>query len=129
MTFSSASVSVREVDDVVASAAGGGGLRCGKAASWRIGGVAREVIASAAASLGAVAGVSAVVFTGLLAARLRAIGRGLGNGSFFDPAQAFATDAENPTANARRIANAVNRNAAARLDGVTMFLGGESINR
>jgi hypothetical protein len=50
----------------------------------------------------------------------------LGNGS---PAQAFTTDAENPTANTRRIASAVNRKAAARRDGVTAFLGGESINR
>src|SRR5258705_5037536 len=41
MTFSSASASACEVDDVAATAAGGGGLRAGaggKAACWRVAG-------------------------------------------------------------------------------------------
>jgi hypothetical protein len=73
--------------------------------------------------------VGAVFLAWPVAAKVRAIGRGLGKGIFFGPAQASATDVENPTASARRIASAVNRNAVARLDGFTAFLGCESANR
>jgi hypothetical protein len=59
---------------------------------------------------------------------LRAIGRGFGNGTF-GVAQASADTADNPTASARLVAKAVDRNAAAREDGVTAFLRGESFNR
>jgi hypothetical protein len=128
MTFSSASVSACEVDDVVAmAAAGGGGLRGGgKAACWRV--------AGAPGAAGAVV-LSAVFAAGVvLGAALRAIGRGLGNGTFCgvaraSPAQASPANADNPTASARHVVSAVDRNAAARLDGVTAFLRGESFNR
>jgi hypothetical protein len=59
-----------------------------------------------------------------LGTTLRAIGRGLGNGTF-GLAQASAT-ANDPTASARLAAKAVDRNAAAREDGITAFLRGES---
>jgi len=42
---------------------------------------------------------------------------------------ASAVHADNPTASARLVAKAVDRNAAARADGVTAFLRGESFNR
>src|SRR6202011_5827489 len=53
MTFSSASVSACEVDDVAATAAGAGGLRAGggKAACWRVAG-ARAGAAVAAGATG-----------------------------------------------------------------------------
>jgi hypothetical protein len=59
---------------------------------------------------------------------LRAIGRGLGNGTFA-LAEARAEIPDNPTASARLVANAVDRNAAVRTKGDTAFLGGESFNR
>jgi hypothetical protein len=43
-------------------------------------------------------------------------------------AQASAANADNPTASARLVANAVDRNAAARREGFTAFLRGESFN-
>jgi hypothetical protein len=65
-----------------------------------------------------------------LGTALRAIGRGFGNGTF---GAAQAATAVNPTASARPVARpvakAVDRNAAAREDGVTAFLRGESFNR
>jgi hypothetical protein len=82
------------------------------------------VLAAGAAVLAAVAAVLAAV----LGTALRAIGRGFGNGTF-GAAQASTATADNPTASARLIAKAVDRNAAAREDGVTAFLRGESFNR
>src|SRR5437868_6628167 len=172
MTFSSASVSACEVDDVAATAAGGGGLRAGaggKAACWRVAG-ARAGVGVAAAFLGAAfaagaragAGVAAdaiflattftagarmgpgvakgamflaaafvagaVILVDALGTTLRAIGRGFGSGTV-GVAQASAANTDNPTASARLVANAVDRNGAARNDGVTAFLRGESLNR
>jgi hypothetical protein len=63
-----------------------------------------------------------------LGTTLRAIGRGFGSGTF-GLAQASAANADNPTANIRLVANAVDRIAAAREYGVTAFLRGESFNR
>src|SRR4030088_568983 len=58
MTFSSASVSACEVEDVAATAAGGGGLRVGgdgKAARWRVAGaMAGAGVATGAVFLAAV---------------------------------------------------------------------------
>jgi hypothetical protein len=77
----------------------------------------------------------AAVFARFLAAgsvlgtTLRAIGLGFGNGTFLGVAQAFPVKADNPTASARHVAKAVDRNAAGRLDGVTAFFRGESFNR
>jgi len=69
-----------------------------------------------------------VVLVEALGAMLRAIGRGFGNGTF-GMAQASAATADNTTASARLVAKAVDRNAAAREDGGTAFLRGESFNR
>jgi hypothetical protein len=63
-----------------------------------------------------------------LGTALRAIGRGFGSGTFGLAAQASAANADNPTASARVVANAVDRNAAARMRGFTAFLRGESFN-
>jgi hypothetical protein len=71
--------------------------------------------------------LSAVFATGVvLGTAPRAIGRGLGNGTFLGVAQASPANADNPTASARHVVSAVDRNATARLDGVTAFLRGES---
>jgi phosphohistidine swiveling domain-containing protein len=60
---------------------------------------------------------------------LRATGRGFGNGTF-GLAQASTDRADKPTASARLVASAVDRNAAARTERVTAFLcGGESFIR
>jgi hypothetical protein len=59
---------------------------------------------------------------------LRAIGRGFGNGTL-GFAEASVGNADNPSATARLVANAVDRNAAARAKKVTAFLRGESLNR
>jgi hypothetical protein len=64
----------------------------------------------------------------VLGTTLRAIGRGFGSGTVV-VAEASAANTDNPTASARPVANAVDRNAAARNDGVTAFLRGESVNR
>jgi hypothetical protein len=63
-----------------------------------------------------------------LGTTLRAIGRGFGSGTF-GLAQASAAMAHNPSASARLVARAVDRNAVAPVDGVTAFLRGESFNR
>jgi hypothetical protein len=64
-----------------------------------------------------------------LGTALRAIGRGLGSGTF-GWAQASAAIADSPTASAKVVARAVERNAAARAEGFTAFLcGGESFDR
>jgi hypothetical protein len=57
---------------------------------------------------------------------LRAIGRGLGNGTL---ARASTAIADNTTVSAKVAAGAVDRRAAARMNGVTEFLRGESFNR
>jgi hypothetical protein len=62
----------------------------------------------------------------VLGTTLRAIGRGFGSGIF---AQASTATAEHPTASARLVARAVDRKAAARANGITEFLRGESFNR
>jgi hypothetical protein len=58
-----------------------------------------------------------------LGATLRAIGRGLGSGTF---GLAHASVANNPAAKARLVARAIGRNAAAREGRVTAFLRVES---
>src|SRR3981189_2498127 len=96
-TFSSASVSAWDVDDVAATAAVAGGVRAGgKAACWRVAG-ARAGAAGALVAAGAVV-LSAVFAAGVvLGTALRAIGRGLGNGTFLGVAQASPANADNPT--------------------------------
>src|ERR1700712_2014180 len=126
MTFCSASVSAWDVDDVAASAAAGGGLRGGgKAACWRVAGASTGAAAAALAA-GAIGfrvalAAGALVLPEALAATLRAIGRGRGNGTV---GLAQASAATNATA--RLVARAVDRNAAAREGRVTAFLCGES---
>jgi hypothetical protein len=150
MTFSSAPASACEVDDVAATAAGGGLRAGGKAACWRVAGAkAGGSVAAGATFLAATfaagartgAGVAAdvmvlaAVFVAgamflveALGTTLRAIGRGFGSGTV-GVAEASAANTDNPSASARPVANAVDRNAAARNDGVTAFLRGESVNR
>jgi hypothetical protein len=70
-----------------------------------------------------------VVLAGVLGTTLRPIGRGFGNGTF-GLAQASMDIVDSPTASARLVANAVDRNTAARAERVTAFLcGGESFTR
>jgi len=127
MTFSKASVSACEVDDVAATAAVAAGLRAGgKAACWRVAGA--KAGASGTVVFAAAGAASAVFFAAVWGTTLRAIGRGFGSGTFGLVA-ASAVHADNPTASARLVAKAVDRNAAARADGVTAFLRGESFNR
>jgi hypothetical protein len=125
MTFSNASVSACEVDDVAAIAAGTDGLRGGEAAGWRVAGAkAGAAVSTAAVLLAAVAAAGAVflaVLAAVLGTTLRAIGRGFGNGTL-GLAAASTAKADNPKASARLVANAVDRNAAARADRVTAFL-------
>ena len=141
MTFSSASASACEVEDVAATAACGGGLRtAGKAACWRGAGV--NTAGRAAARAAGAANLAAVVARGTTGAgavflaveggtdacgaALRAVGRGLGNGTGC-LAQATAENAERPMPSAKPVANAVDRKAAERLAGVTVFLCGKSL--
>src|ERR1700694_1002652 len=147
MTFSSPSLSACEVDDVAATAAGVGGWRAGgggRAACWRVAGaIAGAAVATGAVILAAVFAADAVVLAvvvvlvevvflaevvflmEVLGTTLRAIGRGFGNGTF-GFAQACPASADNPSASARLVARAVDRDAAARSDGVTAFPDGES---
>jgi hypothetical protein len=111
----------------------------GKPARWRVEGVkegaeagvmagaAGAAVATGAAFLPAVLAAGAVFFDDVLGMTLRAIGRGFGNGTF-GLAQASAANDDNPTAKARLVAKAVDRNAAVRTERVTEFLGGESFN-
>src|SRR3954453_18847600 len=81
MTFSNASVSAFEVDEVAATAAAGGGLRTGgKAAGWRAAGV--KMTGPGAGVLGTAGAARGVLFVEACRTRLRAIGRGFGNGTF-----------------------------------------------
>ncbi|MFO1108427.1 MAG: hypothetical protein U1E61_04535 [Bradyrhizobium sp.] len=66
--------------------------------------------------------VLAVVAGAAVAMTLRAIGRGFGNGTL----GAASAWTDNIVANARHVAKAVDRNAAARTVRVTAFLRGES---
>jgi hypothetical protein len=132
MTFSSASVSACEVDDVAATAAGAIGLRGGggEAGRWRATGAkaGTEPVAGAPRAI-TMFDEAAFAAGAVLRTTVRAIGRGFGNGTF-GLAHASAAIADNPTASARVVARAVDRNAAARAEGVTAFLcGGESLNR
>src|SRR5437016_5053184 len=134
MTFSSASLSACDVEDVAATAAGATCLRGGgKAACWRVAGArtggAGAGAAGAAGAAAAWAAGAALVRAADLGATLRAIGRGFGRGTF-GLAQASRGNAASPTASARLAASAVDRKAAARAEGITAFLcGGESFNR
>ena len=68
----------------------------------------------------------------VVATTLREIGRGFGNGTLVLAAASTVkadNPKDNPNANARLVANAVDRNAAARADRVTAFPNGESFNR
>jgi phosphohistidine swiveling domain-containing protein len=87
-------------------------------------------VAAGAAAAACCVGLTGVELTGIvLGTTLRAIGRGLGNGTF-GLAEASAEIADSPTASARLVASAVDRNAAARAERVTAFLcGGESFTR
>jgi hypothetical protein len=69
------------------------------------------------------------VFAVDLGTTLREIGRGFGSGTF-GFAQTSTGKADSPIASARLVASAVDRNAAARAEGITALLcGGESFNR
>jgi hypothetical protein len=85
-------------------------------------------VAAGAIFFAAVFVAGAVFLAEALGTTLRAIGRGFGSGTV-GVAQASAANTDNPTTSARLVANAVDRNAAARNDGVTAFLRGESLNR
>src|ERR1700722_9726025 len=119
MTFSSASVSACEVDDVAATAAAAGGFRAvggGNAACWRVAGR----IAAGADREGEL--FAAVFAAGVaLGTTLRAIGRGFGSGI-------LGLGGEASPASARVVVIAVDRNAAARVVGITAFLCVESGN-
>jgi hypothetical protein len=142
MTFSSASVSACEVDDVAATAAGATCLRTGAAgaARWRpgtAGAAAGAAVAAGAVSLAATVatGTAVVAATVLplvvvvLGTKLRAIGRGFGKGTLGLAAQASVANADKPSASVRLVARAVDRKAAARTRRFTAFLRGESSNR
>ena len=136
MTFSSASLSACEVDDVAATAAGATCLRGGgKAACWRVAGARTGGAGAGAARRRSracgrrCAPRCAAACAVDLGTTLRAIGRGFGSGTF-GLAQASSGKAASPTASARLVASAVDRKAAARAEGITAFLcGGESFNR
>jgi hypothetical protein len=134
MTFSSASLSACDVEDVAAIAAGATCLRGGgKAACWRVAGPR-----TGGAGAGAADAAGAATVVGVWAAAgcavdfgttLRAIGRGFGMGTF-GLAQAPKGNAASPTASTRLVASAVDRKAAARAEGITAFLcDGESFSR
>jgi hypothetical protein len=127
MTFSSASVSDCEVEEVAATAAGGGGFRAvggGSAACWRVAGAiagaggtagagGNAAVTDGGAFLAAGVAAGAVLLAELLGTTPRAIGRGFGNGTF-GLAQASPAHADNPTASTRLVARAVDRKAVDR---------------
>src|SRR5664279_5311081 len=103
MTFSSASISACGVDEVAATAAGGGGGLCGtgNAACCRVAGAiaaGAPACAEVLPPVSAAGGVLSDVLGDVLGTTLRAIGRGFGSGIF---AQASTATAEHPTASAR----------------------------
>ena len=76
-----------------------------------------------------VAAIGVAAIGVVLGTTWREIGRGFGNGTL-GLAQASTDIADSPTASARLVASAVDRNAAARAERVTAFLcGGESFTR
>jgi hypothetical protein len=79
------------------------------------------------AGAGATSLVVLVAACVVLGTTLRAIGRGLGSGTFGLVAASFA-HADHPSASTRLVAKAVDRNMAARENGVTAFLRGESFS-
>jgi hypothetical protein len=87
---------------------------------------AGSAVATAAVFLAPAFVAGAVFLAEVSGTIFRAIGRGFGSGTV-GVAQASAANIDNPTA--RLVANAVDRNAAARNDRVTAFLRGESLNR
>jgi small basic protein len=137
-------LSCAEVEDVVAIAAGGGGLRAvagGNVACWRVAGAIAALGAVEAAGAdgaadldvvfdaGLAAALSAVflsavflsaVFSAVLGTTLRAIGRGLGRGVF--RLAAVSAHACDPMISASVVAIAVERKAVARAERVTAFL-------
>jgi hypothetical protein len=124
MTFSSASVSDCEVEEVAATAAGAGGFRAvggGRAACWRVAGAiagtagagGNAAVTDGGAFLAAGVAAGAVLLAELLGTTPRAIGRGFGNGTF-GLAQASTAHADNPTASTRLVARAVDRKAVDR---------------
>jgi hypothetical protein len=118
MTFSSASLSSDDVEEVVAIAAGVGGLRAatgGSAACWRVAGAIAALRDAGAGGFAEVAVLGAVFGT-----MLRAIGRGFGSGIFDLAAGSFAQ--ASPASSTSVVAIAVERNAAVRTDLVTAFL-------
>jgi hypothetical protein len=129
MTFSSASISARDVDDVAATAAGVTGLRAGVGAAtlWRAAGAGAagtDIVVGGLSLAAAVAAGGGVVF----GTTLRAIGLDLGSGTFAGDVAASAAGIDKPSASARPVARVVDRNAAARIKGATAFLRGESFS-
>jgi hypothetical protein len=112
-----------EVEDVVAIAAGVGGLRAvagGNAACWRVAGAIAALGAEAACGFADVAVLGAVLGA-VFGTMLRAIGRGFGNG-IFGLAAASLVHACDPMISASVVAMAVERKAAERAEQVTAFL-------
>lgn len=155
MTFSRASLSEVDVEDVEATAAGTVGLRAaagGSAACWRVAGAIAALGTADAA--GATVGLSVVLGEALsavfsafsvLGTTLRAIGRAFGIGTLclaaacfvvaclvavsFLVSVSFATACApmmSASVVAKVVAMAVERRAAARADRITAFLCGES---
>jgi hypothetical protein len=108
-----------DVEEVVAIAAGVGGLRAaggGSAACWRVAGAIAALGDAGAGGFAEVAVLGTVFGT-----TLRAIGRGFGSGIFDLAAGSFAQASE-PASSTSVVAIAVERNAAVRTDLVTAFL-------
>src|SRR6267143_1838871 len=138
MTFSNASVSACEVDEVAATAAGAvflavvlgktalGKAVLGKAVSGKavLGKAVLGKAVSGGEALGTVLG-EAALDKAVLGTALRAIGRDGGSGTF-GVAQAFAANADNPTLSAsvsrEPVPKAVHRNVGGGPNGVTAFL-------
>src|SRR5579883_2116062 len=135
MTFSKAALSSAEVEDVAATAAGADGLRTvwgGSAACWRVAGAItapgglKEVEKDAGVeTLGFVLAAVLSVLSAIFAARLRAIGRVLGKGTF-DLALDSLAHAVDTMTSASAVATAVEHNAFARTYEITAFPCGES---
>jgi len=130
MTFSSASISARDVDAVAATAAGVTGLRAGvgEVTRARAGGVGEA--AGGVSAIGVVALAAAVAAAGgvVFGIMLRATGRALGNGTLDLAGLSFA-DAGTPMTSVRLSARAVVRKAVARAKEVTAFLRSGSFDR
>jgi hypothetical protein len=90
---------------------------------------AAGAVATTVAFLAAVAAGGAAFLADVAGTTWRAIGRGFGNGTLGLAQASAAANADKPTASARLVAKAVDRNAAARVERFTAFPGGESFNR